>query len=176
MIIAAINDLKAHKIPNLLVFPMMLIGLIYHGILGGLNGIGFSAAGLGVGIGVFLVLYLMGGMGAGDLKLMGAAGAFLGAKGVIIAAFISVLIGLAYAIVLLFIHMDYARSFLRRARIGIKSFFLTRKFISIPPSKDETQPKLSFGIPVALGTMCYLFLKMTGSDFIQDLLGVQVSF
>jgi prepilin peptidase CpaA len=126
-------------------------------------------------MGVFLILYLMGGMGAGDVKLMGAAGAFLGAKGVAIAATISVLIGLAYAIVLLFIHMDYARSSLRRIVITVKTFFVTREFIPIPRGKDEIQPKLSFGIPIALGTMSYVVLKITGSKLIQDLLGVPFS-
>jgi len=34
---------------------------------------------------------------------------------------------------------------------------------------------LSYAIPIALGTMCYVFLKVTNNQFIQDLLGVQFS-
>jgi prepilin peptidase CpaA len=117
----------------------------------------------------------MGGMGAGDAKLMGAAGAFLGAKGVMFAAAMSILIGLVYAMVLLFIHMDYARSLPRRIWITVQTFFLIHKFIPIAPMKGEKRPKLKFGIPIALGTMCYLFLKITGNDLIQHLLGFQFS-
>jgi prepilin peptidase CpaA len=173
MTIAVIQDLRTRKIPNLLTFPMMLLGFVYHGAMSGLSGFGFSTAGVGIGIGVFLIPYLMGGMGAGDAKLMAAAGAFLGAKGAIIAAVISILIGLFYAAVVLFIHMDYGRSFVRRAWITLKTFLLTRQFIPIPPGKDEKQPVLNYALPNALGTMCYLFLKITGSDLIQHLLGFQ---
>ena len=175
MTIATIQDLKTRKIPNLLTYPVMLFGLVYHGVLSGLMGIGFSAAGLAIGIGLFLIPYLMGGMGAGDAKLMGAAGAILGFKGVIIAAVMSILIGLVYAMILLLIHHDYCRSFLRRLAIMLKTFFLTRQLIPIPPGNSEKQPTLSYALPIALGTMCYVFFKATDSHFIQDLLGVQFS-
>jgi prepilin peptidase CpaA len=175
MTTAAISDLKTHRIPNLLTFPMMLIGLIYSGISSGLSGIAFSAAGIAVGIAVFLIPYAMGGMGAGDAKLMGAAGAILGPKGVIIAALIAIAFGGIYAIVLLVIHYGYARSLLRRLWIALKTFLLTRQFILIPPGTDEKQPALCYGLPIALGTICYLFLKITGRDFIKNLLGIQFS-
>ena len=175
MTIAAIRDLKTRKVPNLLTYTVMLFGLVYHGVLSGLIGIGFSAAGLSVGIGLFLIPYLMGGMGAGDAKLMGAAGAILGPKGVIIAAVMSILIGLVYAMVLLSIHHDYCRSLFRRVWIMSKTFFLTRQFIPIPPGNGEEQPTLSYALPIALGTMCYIFLKAINNQFIQDLLGVQFS-
>ena len=175
MTIAAIRDLKTRKVPNLLTYTVMLFGLVYHGVLSGLIGIGFSAAGLVVGIVLFLIPYLMGGMGAGDAKLMGASGAILGSKGVIIAAVMSILIGLVYAMVLLLIHHGYCRSLLRRLGIMLKTFFLTRQFIPIPPGNGEKQPTLSYALPIALGTMCYVFLKATNNQFIQDLLGVQFS-
>ena len=173
MTIAVIQDLRSRKIPNLLTFSMMLLSLSYHGVTGGLSGLGFSAAGVAIGTGVFLIPYLMGGMGAGDAKLMGAVGAMLGPKGVVIAALISIMLGLFYAILLLFLHMDYARSFLRRARITLETFLLTRQFIPIPPGKEERKPVLCYALPIALGTMCCLYLKVTGSGFIQNLLGFQ---
>ena len=175
MAIAAIWDLRTRKIPNLLTYPVMLFGLGYYGILDGLVGIGFSLAGLILGIGMFLIPYLLGGMGAGDAKLMGAAGAVLGPKGVIIAAVMSILIGLVYAMVLLLIHHDYCRSLFHRVWIMSKTFFLTRQFIPIPPGNDEEQPTLSYALPIALGTMCCVFLKAINNQFIQDLLGVQFS-
>ena len=154
---------------------MMLIGLVFHGVTSGLSGLGFSAVGLILGTSVFIIPYLLGGMGAGDAKLMGGAGAILGATGVTIAAVISVLLGFVYAIVLLVIYHDYGRSFLKRAWIMIKTFFLTRQWIPIPAGKEEKQPILSYALPIALGTLSYIFLKMTGSNLIQDLLGFQFS-
>ena len=175
MSIAALWDLKIQKIPNLITYPMMLIGLGFHGVTSGLNGLGFSAVGLIVGISIFIIPYLLGGMGAGDAKLMGGAGAILGSTGVTIAAVISVLFGFVYAIVLLVIYHEYGRSFLQRAWIMIKTFFLTRQCIPIPAGKDEKQPTLSYALPIALGTLCYVFLKATGSNLIQELLGFQFS-
>jgi prepilin peptidase CpaA len=109
----------------------------YHGIMSGLVGWHSARRAWVSGIGVFLIPYVMGGMGAGDAKLMGAAGAILGPKGVVIAAVMSILIGLGLRDVLLFIHTDYARSFLRRAGITLKTLFLTRQFIPIPPEKTK---------------------------------------
>lgn len=171
MTIAALWDVKTQKIPNLLTFPMMVFGFAYHGVTSGLTGLGFSAAGLGVGIVIFLIPYLMGGMGAGDAKLMGAAGAVLGAKGVIVAAALSMAFGGVYAMCLLVIHHDFSRSLLRRVGISLKTFLLTGHVISIPSGKEEKKPVLYYGVPIALGTISYMYLRITGSDFIQSVLG-----
>ena len=168
-------DLKSRKIPNLITYPMMFIGLTVHGVANGLSGLGFSAGGLILGTCVFLIPYLLGGMGAGDAKLMGAAGAMLGATGVIIAAVISILIGFVYAVILLVIYPEYGRSFLQRAWMMLKTYLLTRQCIPIPPRKDEKQPTLCYALPIALGSICYVLFEATGSNLIQDLLGFQFS-
>jgi prepilin peptidase CpaA len=173
--IAALWDLKSRKIPNLITYPMMLAGLVFHGLNNGFFGLGFSSAGLLVGTSVFLIPYILGGMGAGDAKLMGGAGAILGTTGVIIAAVISVLIGFVYAIVLLLVHHDYGRSFLKRSGITLKTFFFTRRWVPIPPGEDEIQPILSYALPIAIGTLFYIYLKVTGSTLIQDVLGFKFS-
>ena len=172
MTMAAFWDMKTQKIPNLLTFPMMLLGLGYHGIANGVNGVCFSAAGICIGICLFLIPYLLGGMGAGDAKLMGAAGALLGAKGVILAALLAIVFGGIYAMVLLMFHHEYTRSLLRRLGTMGKTFFLTCNFILIPPAKDEKQPVLCYGVPIALGTLFYWYLKISGSEFIQNVTGV----
>jgi prepilin peptidase CpaA len=172
MTVAAIRDLISKKIPNRLTYPMMLSGLLYHGTSGGTDGLWFSVSGLLLGIGVFLIPYLCGGMGAGDAKLMGAAGALIGSKGVIVAAVISILVGFIYAIILLLINIEYSRSLMHRLKLMAKTFFRTLRFIPIPPGKDEKQPKLSFGLAIALGTMGYVFLKVTDSQFVCELIGI----
>jgi prepilin peptidase CpaA len=173
MIIAASWDLKTGKIPNLLTFPLMLAGLTYHSALTGLSGLAFSACGLFVGIGILVIPYLLGGMGAGDAKLMGAVGSIVGSKGVIIAGVLSILLGLIYAIALLIIHSDYARCLTRRVGMTIKTLLLTGQFVLIPPRMDEKRPVLRYAVPIALGTIIYIVLKHTESHIIQDLLGFQ---
>jgi prepilin peptidase CpaA len=78
LVIASITDLSQRRIPNLLTLPAIVAALLAYCLLGGLEGFLFSLRGLGLGFAVFLIPYFMGGMGAGDVKLMAAVGAVLG--------------------------------------------------------------------------------------------------
>jgi prepilin peptidase CpaA len=74
----SIFDVKSRRIPNFITFPAFLIGLALHFGLGGWRGLLSSlAAGVICGL-VFLVFYLAGGMGAGDVKLIMAVGCLAG--------------------------------------------------------------------------------------------------
>jgi prepilin peptidase CpaA len=78
VLIAAGFDIKSRRIPNALTFSMILSGLILNTYLNGFSGLGQSALGLLCGI-LFLILpFAWGGVGAGDVKLVGAIGSLLG--------------------------------------------------------------------------------------------------
>ena len=74
------GDLKTHKIPNYLTFGAALAGLAYNLIFHGLGGLGDGILGMLLGFGLLIVPYLMGGMGAGDVKALAALGAWLGPR------------------------------------------------------------------------------------------------
>jgi len=76
--VAVVTDLRSRRIPNWLVFPYWLAGIVVQGVLHGWHGIGQSLAGAGLAILIFGALFLLGGMGAGDVKLCAAAGAWIG--------------------------------------------------------------------------------------------------
>jgi prepilin peptidase CpaA len=77
-LIGAGTDLKSRRIPNLLTGPAILLGLMLHFSLDGWSGLGSSAlAGLICGA-IFLIFFLAGGMGAGDVKLIAATGCLAG--------------------------------------------------------------------------------------------------
>lgn len=84
--IAVLKDMQAHRIPNLLTLSGAIAGLSFQTLEAGAPGLLSSVAGIAAGIAVLLPFYLLRGMGAGDVKLMGAVGSFLGAKPVLIAA------------------------------------------------------------------------------------------
>lgn len=78
LLISFVTDIKERKILNIVTFPAILFGLIYHSILNGMSGIAYSGLGFLLGFGLLLVPFLLGGMGAGDVKLMAAIGALTG--------------------------------------------------------------------------------------------------
>jgi prepilin peptidase CpaA len=76
--IATITDLRDRRIPNWLVFPCLLIGIVVSGCHEGWHGLGQSMAGFGLGSLLYGAIFLMGGMGMGDVKLCAALGAWIG--------------------------------------------------------------------------------------------------
>lgn len=75
---AAVFDFRSRRIPNWLCAAGWIAGVAANTGLGGLGGLKASLAGFGVAFGLYFVLYLLHAMGAGDVKLMGAAGAVTG--------------------------------------------------------------------------------------------------
>jgi prepilin peptidase CpaA len=80
---ATLWDLRTRRIPNALTLGSAAIAVAFHAIDGGQvralpAAIGWSAAGWMVGLLLFLPLFLLGGLGAGDVKLLAAFGAWLG--------------------------------------------------------------------------------------------------
>lgn len=156
--IAVVNDLRFQKIPNILTFPAMIVAIAYNSWFSGLEGFLFSIEGIGLGMAVFIAFHLFGGMGAGDVKLMGAVGGFLGPKGVFIAFLLTALTGGIYSLVILAFH-GYLRGTLKRYGTMFKSFILTKKIVYVSASNKESKLRLCYGVPIALGTLLTFLLK-----------------
>ncbi len=83
--VAAAVDARLRRIPNLLTVPTAIGGLLYHTLAPEGWGLAASAAGLGVGFLLLLLPFLLGGGGAGDVKLLAALGAWLGPQQILVA-------------------------------------------------------------------------------------------
>ena len=90
---AAFDDLRRRAISNWITVTGVLAGLLYHTVRGGIGGLGSAVAGMVFGFVVFLICYWLGGLGAGDLKLMAAFGAMLGPAGTFVAALLAGIAG-----------------------------------------------------------------------------------
>jgi prepilin peptidase CpaA len=156
LIIGATTDVLFHRIPNWLTFPTITIGVLYHTAAKGLEGFLFSLEGIALGIACFVIPYLMGGMGAGDAKLMGAVGGLMGPAGTFIAFLFTAIIGGIYALGLLAFHKHLKETAKRYGTI-LKTFLLTRQFIYIPSPPKEKEIRLCYGVAIALGTLISVF-------------------
>ena len=160
LIIGAVTDIRIRKIPNWLTFSTMIVAVAYHTGMEGIQGFLFCLEGIGVGIALLIIPYLMGGMGAADAKLMGAVGGLLGPRGAFFALIFTGIVGGIYALALLTLHGCLRETARRYGRI-LKTFALTRQYIHIPSPERDKKPRLCYGVAIALGTLLSVFWKIT---------------
>lgn len=77
-LLASVWDLRCRRVPNWLTFPMFFGGLLFQAVCFGWAGLGDGLGGFAVGFFPLFILWLTGGGGAGDAKLMGSLGVWLG--------------------------------------------------------------------------------------------------
>jgi prepilin peptidase CpaA len=111
--------------------------------LGALDGLLFALAGFAVGFGLFLVLWLLGTAGGGDVKLFAAVGAWLGPKWILYALVVT------YVIVFL---GTLARAALRVATGGPAVKGRGRRGAELTPEDLRKRREMGYGLPVALAT------------------------
>ena len=98
LVIATFTDVRSRRIPNWLVLPFLGLGLGVSTWLYGWHGMVQSLEGAGLGILIYGFLFWMGGMGAGDVKLCAAIGAWIGPSQLLIAVVFTGLVGGAMAL------------------------------------------------------------------------------
>jgi prepilin peptidase CpaA len=160
--IATMIDLRTYKIPNIVTIPAAAGALAYHVGQFGFSGLLFSLAGLGTGLLLLLIPYLMNGIGGGDVKLMGVVGAFLGAKAAVAAFLFIAAIGGIYAINVILLHRHSFRGFFKNRQAGFYEFLLMRR---ISPGAQLTcsgQPRLKYGLAISFGTALYIVAQANG--------------
>lgn len=157
LIVAAVIDVWKLKVPNLVTFPMIITGWIFWTALEGWSGLGFSLAGTAVGLALLLAPYAVGGMGAGDVKLLAGVGAWVGATTTFWAFCVSAVVGGLLAVLM----MAWRRQFDRHARNFrdiLVEFLYLRNFSLIAESaalRKSSMMLLPYGLPLAIGTIGY---------------------
>ena len=148
---AIASDLRWRAIPNWLTGPSILAGLGLHTVMNQWTGFVFSLEGAAVGLGVFIILYACGWMGAGDVKLFAAVGAFLGPAQTISAAIAIALVGGLLALVVLGFHQGWRKTGLWLWSY-VQTVFLTRSAQALTPVQG-TAPKVPYAVAIGLGTI-----------------------
>ncbi|GGH50756.1 pilus assembly-related outer membrane protein [Comamonas phosphati] len=163
LLAAAICDLRSHRIPNLLTFGGTAVALLYslavpqhHG-----GGLLWALGGLGLGLALMLPLYLLRAMGAGDVKLMAMAGAFLGPDGTWQAVIFVFIAGGITAMAYALWHRVTAK-LLRNTLQATELLFVTIAAGIRPDARASTAQsvgKLPYGVSIALGTAAFLVAR-----------------
>ena len=144
-------DVRTRRIPNWLTFPAAALGLVAATVAHGGHGTVSSAAGLLVGLALFFPLFVLKGLGAGDVKLMGALGAWLGTSMIFGVAFYTTLAGGVLALALIVRHR-YGRQAARNLWLLLMHWrvFGIRPLDSLT-LETSAGPKLPYALPIAAG-------------------------
>ncbi len=157
LVAAAIIDGWKLKVPNWITFPMVIGGWAYSLAFFGWPGFVWSLVGTAVGLGLLLPAYAIGGMGAGDVKLLGGVGAWVWGSVTIYAFCVSAVIGglIAAGMVL------YRRKWGHHARqftAIVNEILVVRdpdQLASLAAARKRSMMLLPYGIPIAIGTISY---------------------
>ncbi|MBO9597263.1 MAG: prepilin peptidase [Cohnella sp.] len=160
MAVCVFTDLKSRKIYNVVVYPALLWAIGVHALTGGWSGLAHSLLGFAVGLCLLLIPYLMGGMGAGDVKLLALVGALEGYAFVLEASVYMSLIGGVMAIGIILFKDGFRE---RMRRIGL--LLLCLRFRMLPKLEGGywTTEAYPYGVAIAGGSLAALALKGWGA-------------
>jgi prepilin peptidase CpaA len=157
--LGAVIDLRTRRIPNILTFGGAAAAFAYSVHANGLTGLGLSVAGWATGIVLFLPIFIVGGMGAGDVKLLGAVGAWVGPLTALYCALYSVLAGGLLGLIVALQH-QYLRQALQNVW-GLIGYWRAAGIRRVPGMSldDAKGPRLAYGIAIFTGTVAAVLVR-----------------
>lgn len=161
VLIATVTDLRSRRIPNWLVFPFLIAGFAVSGWLNGWHGIARSAEGMTLAFLVFGILFWLGGMGAGDVKLVAAIGAWVGPQQMMLALVLIALAGgvmaLAWALIGGFANELFQET--GNLILGRKQQQGDAQSAAPDGPRNATKRKMPYGPAIAIGTLLSFFAR-----------------
>ena len=155
---AAVCDLRTRRLPNALTFGAAGVALAVHAAVGGWPELVQAALGWGVGVALFLPLYALGGMGAGDVKLLGAIGAWLGPMGAVWTGLYGAIAGGVMALAVAIVR-GYLRTAIRNVGSLLFAWILTGpRPVEGLTLADSGSIRLPYAVPLAAGALATLWM------------------
>lgn len=148
--VCLVLDIRIGRIPNWLTVSFFGLGVAAHSIAHGLSGLQFSLLGFATGFGLLFILFAIGGSGGGDVKLMGALGAWLGVKLTLAVFLVS---AIATPLLLAFVALggNPVAGLLR----GVRGQEAAEK-ANRPEAKARSGQRLPYGVSIAISTWIVL--------------------
>jgi len=157
--VASWSDIRTGRIPNLLTFGAAAAGLAYLFASNGWSGLAEAIEGWAVGVLLFAPFFALGGLGAGDVKLLGALGAWIGPRETLWVALYASMAGGVMALI-----VALATGYLRRAVANLRMLITYWRVVGIRPLPELTlagghAPSLPYAVPMAAGLLVMLWLQ-----------------
>lgn len=156
---ACVFDVRSRRIPNALTFGAAGAALVFASVTGGFSGLGWSLGGWALATAMWIPIYALGGMGAGDVKLMAAVGAWLGPGPVFFAALYSASAGAVMAV-----GVAIAQGAVRQTYQNVQLLLMHWRVAGFAPHAQLTldtasSPRLAYAVPIFAGTLAAIWFR-----------------
>ena len=153
-----VHDLYSRRIPNYVTFGSALLALGYGVVNGGWAGFGVALAGWMLGVALFLPFFALRGMGAGDVKLLAALGAWIGPIALFSLTFYTAMAGGVMALVVILWQRKLASTFRNIWLLLCHWRVAGVKPLAELTLENKNAPRLAYGLPIAVGAMVTIWL------------------
>jgi len=149
---AVIMDFSTGKVSNYLIIVGLIMGFFLQILSGGKEQIIYSLAGAVVPLVVLMLVFLIGGIGAGDIKLFSVIGLFLGAKGVFTCIVVAFIIGAVMSLGKILVSRNFYFYFNNLVHY-VSSTYQSQK---IQIYKREKRNTIHFTLPILISVLLYM--------------------
>jgi prepilin peptidase CpaA len=159
-VICAITDLWKGRIYNVVTYPAMALGLVLGVVQHGAFGVFFALGGFAVGFFPAFIMFALGGMAGGDVKLLGAIGAVAGAVAATETLILAFFVGGVLALGKLAWHGQLFASLVRSLRVIAGALWP-----GLAPAKRpaEEQMQMRFGVAICVALVATLWDLRSGA-------------
>ncbi len=158
LIVCVITDVRKRLIYNKVIFPALILSFLLHLFFNGWSGLGTSLLGFLIGFGILLIPYFMGGMGAGDVKLLALIGALKGPAFVVNTSIYMALLGGVIALGILI----FSGGAVKRFRYYISWLYAKKSGLKVPLAltKESMKTSYPYGVAIAGGAILSIVGKV----------------
>lgn len=157
LVVAAAIDGYKLKVPNWITFPLIIGGWVASTAWFGWPGLAWSLGGTALGLALLLPAYAIGGMGAGDVKLLAGVGAWAWGTVTLYAFCVSAIVGGVIAVVMILCGRRWQHHYYQFLTIWEEMVTIRdpEKLSVIAAERKSSMLLLPYGIPIAIGTIAY---------------------
>lgn len=157
VVVTSWTDLRTQRIRNVHTFPTMLLGIILHGMSAGFAGLTVAFVGIGAGFLGMSLLYALGIMKAGDVKLAMAVGALVGGWEVLRAVLLSFVLYLPVGLVVLLLSGRLTQSWVAFKRLAFYFYARFHPALTPEPLNMEGMTLAPFGMVLGVAALLVHF-------------------